>query len=379
MNCALRAKDLDPLLSCLCESAELEFKSTFAPDSAQDWCELVKDIVAIANSGGGVIVFGIEDDGSPSIGNIDHILDLDPAVFGDKISKYTGRRFTDLLINEKQLQGKAVCVLIVGSSPLPLVFENPGAYSIAGTNQQRTAFGRGTVYFRHGPKSEPGSTHDLQLALERELARVHTDWLENVRKLVEAPLDATVQVVYSAPVSESNRSLSYRLTSDPSAPLVKELDPNSTHPYRQKEVVQKLNSHLVNAGLITPHDIQCIRRVHQIESKAEFCYRPRFGSCLYSEAFVAWVVSEFQNNDSFFRQAREHFRKLTPAFRQPIANNVNLLWLEEYMRKHGLSSGAAAKLLKISQSTLSLVRRGRYEGNVDGIMSKIAQLREVSS
>jgi len=35
------------------ESKSVEFKETFDPTSPGDWCEVVKDIVAIANSGGG--------------------------------------------------------------------------------------------------------------------------------------------------------------------------------------------------------------------------------------------------------------------------------------------------------------------------------------
>ena len=46
------------------ETADLDFKSAFDPASTRDWCELVKDIVAFANSGGGCIVFGVNDDGS---------------------------------------------------------------------------------------------------------------------------------------------------------------------------------------------------------------------------------------------------------------------------------------------------------------------------
>ena len=41
------------------ESKYIEFKSEFNPDSPQDWCEIIKDIVALANTGGGVIIFGV--------------------------------------------------------------------------------------------------------------------------------------------------------------------------------------------------------------------------------------------------------------------------------------------------------------------------------
>jgi hypothetical protein len=35
------------------ESTTLDFKSSFDPDSKQDWCELIKDMLAMSNSGGG--------------------------------------------------------------------------------------------------------------------------------------------------------------------------------------------------------------------------------------------------------------------------------------------------------------------------------------
>ncbi len=44
------------------ETAGLDFKAAFDPKAAQDWCELIKDVVAMANSGGGIVVFGINDD-----------------------------------------------------------------------------------------------------------------------------------------------------------------------------------------------------------------------------------------------------------------------------------------------------------------------------
>ena len=73
------------------ESAELDFKAAFDPTAAQDWCELIKDIVAIANSGGGSILVGVGDNGNccgPAASS--ELLALDPAVITDKIAKYTG-------------------------------------------------------------------------------------------------------------------------------------------------------------------------------------------------------------------------------------------------------------------------------------------------
>jgi hypothetical protein len=46
------------------ESGRVDSKHEFDPTSASESCELVKDIVAMANWGGGTIVIGLESDGS---------------------------------------------------------------------------------------------------------------------------------------------------------------------------------------------------------------------------------------------------------------------------------------------------------------------------
>jgi hypothetical protein len=49
-------RDLDLLDG---ESATVDFKESLDPGSKQDWCELIKDIVAMTNSGDGCIVIGL--------------------------------------------------------------------------------------------------------------------------------------------------------------------------------------------------------------------------------------------------------------------------------------------------------------------------------
>src|SRR5687768_5025763 len=77
------------------ESVELDFKATFDPTAPQDWCELIKDVVAMANSGGGTVVFGVNDDGTPAQSDLKAIQAIDPAVIVDKIKKYTDQHFVD--------------------------------------------------------------------------------------------------------------------------------------------------------------------------------------------------------------------------------------------------------------------------------------------
>jgi hypothetical protein len=69
---------------------------------------------------------------------------------------------------------------------IPLVFQKPGTYDIGG-GKQRTAFGVGTIYFRHGAKSEPGTSEDIRCIIDRQLEHIRKDWIKGVRRIVQAP------------------------------------------------------------------------------------------------------------------------------------------------------------------------------------------------
>ena len=155
MNSEDHLKRLDEYLYAPGEMAALDYKSSFDPGSNHDWCELIKDFVAMANSGGGVVIIGVNDDGSPNGQGIQNVCDLDPSDVYNKIEKYAACRYSDFKIVTKELHGKLVGCFVLGEAPIPIVFTKPGTYAVCGSNQQKTAFGQGTIYFRHGAKSDP--------------------------------------------------------------------------------------------------------------------------------------------------------------------------------------------------------------------------------
>ena len=151
---ATRDQRVEAAVAAEGESARVDFKDRFDANSAKDWCEIVKDIVAMANSGGGCLIFGVRDDGTPSDWDPQPVLTLDPAKITDRIYKYTARNVAGFQIVSRKRRGSVVAVLVVGEGRVPLVFAKPGTYSL-GDNRQKTAFSQCTVYFRHGAKSEP--------------------------------------------------------------------------------------------------------------------------------------------------------------------------------------------------------------------------------
>ena len=297
---------LDLALSSDAETTSIEFKSFFDPKSPRDWCELVKDIVAIANSGGGVIVVGLDDRGAPSGLDASPLLDLDPADITDKVHKYTGYQFFEFSLHALNKGGSQLLAIHLGEVRTPLVFEKPGTYDVGGGHQQ-SAFREGTIVFRHGAKSEPANNDDVRMSFERGLESARQALLQNVRQVVEAPIGSTVVTVLP---STEETALPVRLSDDPRAPLVGRIDPDVTHPYRLKELLQEVNRMLPTSAQINQYDVQAVRRVHNTDSHLGFHYHAKYSGHQYSDSFAKWLSEQIRRDPAFFKTARANYYEL---------------------------------------------------------------------
>ena len=218
-------------------------------------------------------------------------------------------------IRKAKKKGKPLAVIETEGAFPPLVFQKPGTYEVQfpdGKKKQERAFSAGTVYFRHGAKSEPADSNDLRNVFERRLAEERKVLLANVRRVTEVPTGFRVQIVPGALADPSDSSATpFRLVDDPAAPAVRGLDPNRTHPYRQMDVIQQINDRLKGKPAINTFDMQCIRKIYRTDRERRFFYKPTFGTGQYSRAFIDWVVSQADKNAQFFEKARAEYRKLT--------------------------------------------------------------------
>ena len=85
-------------------------------------------------------------------------------------------------------------------------------------------------------------------------------------------------------------------------------EPDKTHPYRQKEVVQLLSQELGPSSRINHHDILCINTIYRTKSRPEFCYKGRFGPHQYSPQFIDWILKQEAKNSDFFAVARKKYK-----------------------------------------------------------------------
>jgi hypothetical protein len=290
------------------ESKYVEFKEAFDPTNDGEWLELIKDIIAIANTGGGVIVVGVRNDGFVSGTDIEPVLALDGATICDKLGGYIGDNFDDFEVSAVSRAANRVAAIVVGGvTDAPLTFVRPGTYlDPQRPNRQKSAFGRGP-YVRHGAKSESATRDDLRVFIERRLDAIREEWLGGIKKVITAPTGAEIVAIERTENAEGERAI--RITTDENAPLYRAVDWDVTHPHRQTELIPAVRRRLPRNVSVNAHDLLSVRRAHNIdhETHPDFVHRPRFGSNQYSEAFVDWIVEQYEANAEFFAGARDRY------------------------------------------------------------------------
>jgi hypothetical protein len=294
-----------PLRACLemTEASALDFKSSFDPSSQQCWCEIIKDVVAMANTAGGVIVFGVNDDGTDVPVFSDLISAVDPAVLTDQFFRYTSCHFCDFsFVTVRRPSGEERPALEVRLAAYPLVFTAPGTYNVD-PKRQKTAFGVGSLYFRHGAKSEPATPSDIRDAFDRFLNLARREWLSGIQKVVESPPGTRLVIGVAADVSAAPDTKPVRLTNDPGAPAISPEALAIQFPFRATEVVTQMRSKLGPSVHFTKHTLMAVRHAHGIDNQVGFSHRPPFGSRLFSPAFIDWLYNKYRENEEFLEHA----------------------------------------------------------------------------
>jgi len=288
------------------ESKYIEFKESFDVTSKAEWCEMIKDFVAIANTGEGVILIGVKDNGRKATTDIRPILKYDPAQITDKINKYTRTQFSDFEVTELKRRNYKTAAIVISACYPPMIFTSPGTYPTP--EGQGRAFSQGTMYFRHGAKSEPAASADLETVIEREIKRRKSVWLGNIRKLIGAPSDHQVHLLPpNVKVTTEETATPVRITTDESATAMKLNNPDDIFKHRRTEVVDEINKKLKGRHEINTYDIQTACYVHNHYDNENFIYKPMYGSPQYSDAFVDHIVKEYRKDKHYFDKARDEY------------------------------------------------------------------------
>lgn len=270
---------LEQALAARRGSRRVALRMEFDPDSRESWRELIRDVAALANSGGGVTLIGKR---------------IEAFQVSETLREYADTDFADLEIVEATRDDKPVVALLVGEATTPIVF----------TNRE---IGKGVVYVRHGAKSVAATTQDLAAIIDRRVQMVRRSWLTAVKHVVQGsailPLGVLPPEIRD---SDSPEATPIRVVEDPNAPAFRLMDFDKSHPFRQKEVLAELRDRLPGIAL-NAFDLLAVRKVFHIDDNADFSHQTKFGTRQYSPKFVEWLVAQGQKDPEFFQNVRRRF------------------------------------------------------------------------
>jgi hypothetical protein len=284
------------------------FRRAFDPASDEAWCELVRDLVAMANTEGGALVLGLDRDGS-AVGlepAVFHALDL--ASVTTRVREHTGYDLPELELRRCEKDGRDLLAFVLEPVSVPVPFTKSLA---CGSSDGRRAMpiSPGSIYVRRGARSVPATRADLQAAIDRRLEQERSAWTARLEQAIRIPARVRVSPGVFGDVQQVTDpgAPAIRLVDEPDAPAYRLENPDALYPYRQKELIARLRELLPEGTPVSGHTILTINWAHKTRERPEWTYHPKFGSVQYNEAFARWIVEQVEKDPGFLEKAHRHW------------------------------------------------------------------------
>ena len=140
------------------------------------------------------------------------------------------------------------------------------------------------------------------------LARYCTE-VKNEFDELEKPAQFLIGIDYRLVLTKKSDEADITLSAGPGGEVTQVVevpkDPSRSHPFRQKEVIEKVNEVLIDLT-INQWDIQCINKMYNIKSKSEYFYQGQVNGSppQYSQNFVKWIARQCNKDKEFFSKTR---------------------------------------------------------------------------
>ena len=228
------------------ETTNCDLKRVF-DGSNQAWVNLAKDIVAMSNSGGGVIVFGVDDNGH-RVGLKQSLLNLmDPAQINGQIEpKAPGARLGTSYyeITYYRLRYGFLCI---HSQEDLIVFEKEWGYNKP-NGQHQTVIREGVLYARGVGETRPARQADISLMARRLIETGSKALLAKIEIVATLPLGTGIVALDSGSEGRGIRLIDSGYgqpvkvvsESDDAIPIAEVLNADLPFTSKQAEIVNQI-------------------------------------------------------------------------------------------------------------------------------------------
>ena len=177
----------------------------------------------------------------------------------------------------------------------------------------RVSVGMMTIVYDLSPGNFDLTSATLQRRIGKDVAKYLQEFqcsvqkeFEELGKVPEYSIGIEYKLVLTKKPGEADIVLNAGDAGKTGAVVQVAKDPSITHPYRQKELVEALNTALSGKAVINQFDIQSINIAHGVKKRAEWFYQGKVkGSpSQYSDALKDWILGRHAQDAAFFEKSR---------------------------------------------------------------------------
>jgi hypothetical protein len=167
-------------------------------DTAFAWASICKDIVAMHNNGGGVLIFGIANDGARIGLRRSLSSHFDPSNLANKLQRYHVSGQVRSTYFEREYYRKLFGFLFIHTGATILVFDSD--LQVPDSSKKSITIARaGTIYVRRGSASAPARQIEVDATLSALLGRGVRTFLARVEQV--ATLPSSMEIIAKQPGS----------------------------------------------------------------------------------------------------------------------------------------------------------------------------------
>ncbi len=205
------------------EDEYVDYKSQFKSGSEKDWLEITKDIMAFANTYGGFLVYGVEDQSKKIIGITDEEAKkiADTNNIQQKINRFIEPSITTIRTKMFNVDEQTVAIIYVPQSKdLTHIISKDGEFSHQSGNK-KVMLRKGTFYVRHSATNHLGDSVDFEKMIERRIDQFREALMDKVAKVVHSPIASDVYILNEDTTELDIETKQVKITDSPDAIPVK--------------------------------------------------------------------------------------------------------------------------------------------------------------
>lgn len=178
------------------EHPHVERRTTLDFDNPQTRLQLVRDITAMANSGGGRLIIGVKADGTEQGIRVDLADKLGAEQLADLVADHVAPDRVAVQVERRDVAEGAVVVEIqvAAAQVPPLVLSKPGVHQPAGGDPVEV-FPADAVVVRRGSRVTPARRDDFRRWTQEAVSAARAQIQEQLLLVANAPVGARIRVI----------------------------------------------------------------------------------------------------------------------------------------------------------------------------------------